>query len=154
MKKFKLNWILNSRAYDKARALMNSTLNSPELLSKLVTDGQGKLTTYKDNARVSVIEPIETAIRLIKAYASGEYRDIPFESIALIITAIIYFIMPIDVVPDFILALGHLDDIAVLTWTFRTVADELKKFITWEINNEAALPSPEKIEDQSKIDKA
>lgn len=134
MNKSKLNWLLNSRAYQKARGMVKTTINSPERLTKLLTKAQDKLGKYKDNALSSVIEPITTSIRLIKAYTSGEYREIPFESFALVVASVIYFVMPLDALPDFILGLGYTDDIALLSWTFRTVADELKKFSTWEIS--------------------
>ena len=150
MKTTKLNWVLNSRAYLKAKKLMSSTMSSPERLSKLITDAQNKFGRYKGGTLSNIIEPFATAIRLIKAYASGNYRDIPKERLALLVTSIVYFVMPIDVVPDFILTLGHLDDIAVLTWTFQTVADELKKFVLWETQKESEQAPTMVIEDRSK----
>jgi len=154
MKTTKLNWVLNSRAYLKAKKLMSSTMSSPERLSKLITDAQNKFGRYKGGTLSNIIEPFATAIRLIKAYASGNYRDIPKERLALLVTSIVYFVMPIDVVPDFILTLGHLDDIAVLTWTFQTVADELKKFVLWETQKESEQAPTMVIEDQSKDEPA
>jgi len=69
---------------------------------------------------------------LLKCYVSGEYREISFESLALIVASITYFVMPFDVVPDFFLSLGFLDDAALLAWTFKTVAEELRRFVEWE----------------------
>ena len=51
---------------------------------------------------------------------------------ALIVASIIYFVMPFDAVPDFIVGLGLLDDVALLAWTFRSVAQDIEAFIGWE----------------------
>ncbi len=40
---------------------------------------------------------------------------------AIIIGALGYFILPIDLVPDFIVGLGYTDDIATLTYAIRTI---------------------------------
>ena len=37
-----------------------------------------------------------------------------------------------DAVPDFVVGLGYLDDIALLSWLFQNVATELKRFSQWE----------------------
>src|SRR5688500_10572310 len=54
--------------------------------------------------------------RLIKAYATGQYRNIPWRTILIIAAAIIYFINPIDLLPDLIPALGLTDDFGILLW--------------------------------------
>jgi len=44
--------------------------------------------------------------------------------------ALAYFIMPVDLIPDFIIGLGFADDLAALTWAFF----EVQKHITPEID--------------------
>jgi uncharacterized membrane protein YkvA (DUF1232 family) len=70
--------------------------------------------------------------RLVRAYAKGEYREIPWQSLVLIVAAILYFLTPIDVIPDFVVALGYLDDAAVLAWVMSTAGSELERFRHWE----------------------
>lgn len=70
--------------------------------------------------------------RLIKAYALGEYRDISWRTILLVTAAIIYFINPVDLIPDLIPITGFTDDIGVLIWVYNSVNAELEKFIMWE----------------------
>lgn len=72
------------------------------------------------------------AIRMLRAYATGQYRDVEFKSLLLILSAVIYFLMPIDAIPDFILGSGYIDDAALLGWTFTAVRHEMDKFISWE----------------------
>lgn len=75
--------------------------------------------------------------RLIKAYATGTYREIPWNSLVMIIASVIYFVMPIDLIPDFIPALGLLDDAALLAWTIKTFSEDIDAFLEWESNNPA-----------------
>ena len=39
-------------------------------------------------------------LRLIRAYARGDYRQVPWETVTLVVAAVLYFLMPIDVIPD------------------------------------------------------
>ena len=70
--------------------------------------------------------------RLVKAYATGKYRHIPWKSVLIILAALIYFINPIDLVPDLIPGLGLSDDFGVLLWVFNAVQGEVDKFVAWE----------------------
>ena len=97
------------------------------------------MTTHKlkfsrnDGGKLAeVLGSTRAAFRLLKAYAGGEYRDISLKSLTLIVSSIIYFVMPIDVLPDFILALGLTDDAALLVWTFQSVSEDIERFIKWE----------------------
>lgn len=72
--------------------------------------------------------------RLIKAYALGEYRQVPWKTILLIVAAVIYFVNPLDLVPDIIPLTGLTDDFAVLIWVYNSVSNEIEKFLEWEKN--------------------
>lgn len=70
--------------------------------------------------------------RLVTSYARGHYRALPLKTLLVIMASLIYFLNPIDLVPDAILGVGLVDDLAVLTWVYRTVHQELNKFLQWE----------------------
>ena len=70
--------------------------------------------------------------RLAKAYATGKYRDIPWKSLLIILAAVIYFINPIDLIPDIVPVLGFSDDFSILIWVYSSVTKEVDKFLTWE----------------------
>ncbi len=127
-----MKWINNSRAYRKAKRLVSATIASPAELFRLASAAQTKATKQASKKLLEVLEPIQTSYRLIRAYASGEYRDISLENFGLIVAAIIYFVMPIDAMPDFIAGLGFTDDAAILAWTYKKVAEELQRFTHWE----------------------
>jgi uncharacterized membrane protein YkvA (DUF1232 family) len=77
-------------------------------------------------------EKITTLGRMVKAYASGEYRIIPWSTIIKIVAVLIYFISPIDVIPDFLPVVGLTDDLALVMWLFSSLKTDLENFIAWE----------------------
>ncbi|GHA19219.1 hypothetical protein GCM10008090_31270 [Arenicella chitinivorans] len=124
--------LLNSWAYQKAKHAVNATLGSPAKLLELVSNAR-ILNVLGNNERFSdIVEPVKTAFRLLKRYAKGDYRDISKESLALLATSVIYFVMPIDLIPDFLLGLGFLDDISLLAWTVNALSQDLDRFTEWE----------------------
>lgn len=53
----------------------------------------------------------------------------------------IYFVSPIDLIPDFILGLGLIDDATVLAWTIRACASDLAAFLACESAHPNAVDS-------------
>jgi len=123
------------RAYRRAKTLVSATLQSPKKLLDLISQAQGKASKLASEKFSELTEPLNTSYRLMRAYAQGQYRDISFENIGLLVAAIIYFVMPIDSLPDFIVALGLTDDAALLAWTFKRIGQELERFKLWETNH-------------------
>lgn len=70
--------------------------------------------------------------RLVKAYASGEYRAIPWKSLVSIVAVLLYFVNPIDLIPDFLPLIGLADDVALTIWLFNSVGKDLAAFEAWE----------------------
>ena len=83
-------------------------------------------------ALAKVWDDLASMIRLLKAYAGGRYRKLPWRSVSLSIAALLYFISPLDAVPDFLPALGLLDDAFIVTWVMRTIQKDLDRFRQWE----------------------
>ncbi len=113
---------------DKSRLkalLLNST-------NKLKSIGLGKIKFEKLTERVMII------IRLIRAYVKGEYRALPWKSILILVAALIYFVTPLDLIPDFIPVSGLIDDLTVVLWVFKTLEKEINAFLAWE--NTGKLP--------------
>lgn len=85
-------------------------------------------------------EKLKQLGRLVSAYARGKYRKIPVKSLLTVTAALLYFLNPLDLVPDAIPALGLTDDLAVLTWVYRNLADEMDAFLEWERSVKVQYP--------------
>ena len=70
--------------------------------------------------------------RMIKAHISGTYKMKSMRVFIMLLAAIIYFINPIDLIPDFVFGIGLADDLAVLTWVYKVAYDEVTLFRNWE----------------------
>lgn len=68
-----------------------------------------------------VLASVPFAEDLVAAYYCAFDRNTPLKAKGILIGALAYFILPIDVVPDFILGLGFTDDMAVLLAAFNVV---------------------------------
>jgi uncharacterized membrane protein YkvA (DUF1232 family) len=68
---------------------------------------------------------------LCLAYWRGEYRAISPKALISVVAGLMYFLSPVDAIPDFIPVFGMLDDIAVLAWLMKVLDDELNAFRAW-----------------------
>lgn len=69
----------------------------------------------------------------LQLYFLLQAKDVPVKAKTLIIGALGYLILPADLVPDFIPALGFTDDLTALMMALRT----LNRYLTPDINRQA-----------------
>ncbi|HEY0652859.1 MAG TPA: DUF1232 domain-containing protein [Chryseosolibacter sp.] len=100
------------------------------LLSKLAM--KLREVNWKELKKEDAKEKFFVLGRLIKAYAQGKYKAIPWKTLLIIVAAVIYFVNPLDFVPDLIPIAGLADDFAVLLWVYNAVSGEVEKFLSWE----------------------
>ncbi|MCY0968744.1 YkvA family protein [Chryseobacterium wangxinyae] len=77
------------------------------------------------------VKKIPDIFRMVKMWKRGEY---PVKSINIILplVGLLYVLSPIDVIPDFIIVAGVLDDLAVLSLAIPKLIREVDKFLLWE----------------------
>src|SRR3546814_8002781 len=61
----------------------------------------------------------------------GEYRAISPNALIAVVAGLLYFLSPIDAIPDWLPGLGFVDDLAVLGWVMRKWSGELEAFKVW-----------------------
>ena len=125
---------LNNRFFQAALEKASRILGKPGKIFLLLATLARKLKqtdfTKADGALIK--ENFFTLGRLLRAYAQGEYRAIPWKSLLLIVAAVLYFINPIDVIPDLLPLVGLSDDFAVLFMVYRSIGSDIEKFLEWE----------------------
>lgn len=75
---------------------------------------------------------ISTMIRMVRAYIEGRYPRIPWRALAAIIGGLVYFVTPLDAIPDFLAMFGLADDVAVLLFVAGQIREEMDRFLLWE----------------------
>ncbi|MDR4946165.1 YkvA family protein [Neobacillus cucumis] len=106
-------------------------IGNPEKIKNLLQKVISKATDRKGYLG-DAWEKIQLFVDLVKAYSKGEYKNVQPSTIVTIIGALLYFISPIDIVPDFIIGLGLFDDAAVIGYTLKKLSKELNEFQKWK----------------------
>ena len=78
---------------------------------------------------------IPMLVSLVRSYIRKDYRDVPLGSIIAIVSALIYFLSPIDLLPDSIPVLGYVDDAAVFAFVWKMVSDDIEEYRKWQEAN-------------------
>ena len=89
-------------------------------------------TDWKEVNKQGVQEKLILIGRFVKAYAHGAYRSVSLKTVVMVLAVIIYFVNPVDLIPDIMPLVGLTDDVAVLLWLYKSLEGEMNKFIAWE----------------------
>lgn len=79
----------------------------------------------------SALKNVQVLYALFKDAAKGKYK-LPPASVAMIGGGLLYFILPADLIPDFIPVIGYLDDLAVLTTIMNALQKEISEYRVWK----------------------
>jgi len=64
-------------------------------------------------------------------WATGRYRQVPWATLLTITGALVYFLMPLDAIPDPIIGLGLLDDMGVLAKSWQFARQDIESYREW-----------------------
>ena len=73
---------------------------------------------------------------LISDYLDGTYTNLPLATILASVAGILYLVLPIDALADFIPVLGWLDDAAVLGFVIATEQKDINEYLEWKVSQE------------------
>ena len=79
----------------------------------------------------SALKNVRVLYALFKDAVNGKYK-LPPASVAMIGGGLLYFILPADLIPDFIPVIGYLDDLAVLKTIMNSLDKEIRDYRIWK----------------------
>jgi len=118
--------------FARYRSRASVLARSPEEISSLAARAAKKLANSSGLGLGTMQDELAALIGLLKAYANGTYRGVAKRTLGAIAAAVLYFVMPLDVVPDFVVGLGLIDDAAVIAYVFNKVRGEVREFLAWQ----------------------
>jgi len=136
-----------NEAVEKSKSKAEDYLKDPEKSKHLLDEAMKKAKNKEKltGPLADMLENLKTVFRLLQAYFNKQYTNIPWGSIVLVVGAVIYFVSPIDLMPDWIPLSGFIDDAAVLVFVLRQINADLQRFLEWE--TEKTTASSEKVID-------
>ena len=133
-----LDRILTSVFYNKSRKKASGLLSNSAGILQLLKNVFEK---FQSESLGTVLGSVKNQIlslgKLLKYYATGQYRQIDLKNLVIVLDSLIYFLSPIDLIPDFLPVLGFTDDVALISFVFVSVSEELEKFENWLKENES-----------------
>jgi uncharacterized membrane protein YkvA (DUF1232 family) len=69
---------------------------------------------------------------VLRDYANGTYRKVPWKALAALAAAVVYVISPLDLIPDVLVPLGFTDDVVAIALTWGLVKRELREYCAWK----------------------
>ncbi|WP_192348229.1 YkvA family protein [Algoriphagus sp. Y33] len=125
-----------SETIDRAKSMFGKQVDmlgkQKEKVSELIAGVGNKISRFGDNPRVKkLIEPVSVFIRMVKAHFNGSHK-LANSTLGLILLALVYFVSPIDIIPDFLGLIGYADDLSVVLAIYAKIQDEIADFLDWE----------------------
>lgn len=113
------------KGYKKAEILLHDENKLEIFLQKI----ENKLTIVPIVG--NALSYIPVMISMIRSYVRKEYTEIPIGSIISMISVLIYFVSPVDIIPDFLPVVGYLDDAAVVAACIKLVKSDIDDYKQW-----------------------
>lgn len=124
--------VLSSIFFGRSKATAGKYARNSLSILGLLKAALGKSNGMKGDDAIGFREQIMLLSRMIKAYVAGDYRQIPTKTLVSMLASLIYFVSPIDFIPDVLPILGFADDIALMVWLFNSLQDDIANFRDWE----------------------
>lgn len=99
--------------------------------ARLAAQAARKAAKHKAAMR-KVWDDLLTLTRLVHAWARREYTAVPWQTLIAATAALIYFVNPFDLIPDFLHAIGLVDDATFIALVVAAIRDDLARFRAWE----------------------
>jgi len=117
--------------FKKSESKASVILKDKAKAGDTIKEALGKAVTNKSDLE-GVWAKMLLLFAVAKDYVNGDYTEIPKRSIVAILGGLIYFLSPIDVVPDFVPVLGFIDDVFILNLVYKQVIKDLERYKIWK----------------------
>lgn len=125
------------KAFSKYKNDAEEILKDENKLQNLIKKSKSQIRKLKKLPFIgAVINDFIDMIDLLEAYAKGTYKSIPVSILVAIVTALLYVILPIDIISDAIPIVGFIDDAMVITFACSIARIDLDKFRKYRLDAE------------------
>ncbi len=111
----------------RALKVAREIFGNKESIKDLFNETESKSANNKDRIESGLWYDLKMLKSMLKAWLSGSYK-FSKRTILYVIAGMLYFVSPVDMIPDMILGLGFIDDAAVLALAVKRIKGELEKY--------------------------
>ena len=122
------------KALDANRKDAEALLNDEKKMNSFLNQLESKFSAvsgFKEK-----LKDIPLIVELVRAYIKKEYTEIPLGSIIGLVSALIYFFSPVDLIPDVLPGIGYIDDVMVIAIAMKFVYTDFEDFKKWKAEKE------------------
>ncbi|MBT3191928.1 MAG: DUF1232 domain-containing protein [Verrucomicrobia bacterium] len=117
-------------AFAATTSQAEETVKDKSKTEKILRDAMKKAEALQGPLE-TVWEKLTLMFGVVRDWVSGKYKEVPIGSIIAIVAGLLYFLLPLDVIPDFLPVVGYLDDVFVIGLVFAQVYADLDKYKEW-----------------------
>lgn len=121
------------RAYEQSRENVKE-----EDVFEAAETGERKLHSLSERIPQAMKDKwlmLKDMVALIRACADGRYREVPWGTLAGVTAAVLYFVSPIDAIPDLLPIIGYIDDAAIIGMGMKLFEQDIRLFRQWRKEN-------------------
>lgn len=119
--------------YEKSSAEAEDILKDEDKMERFLQKLEQKLKTVPVAGNALAYVPL--MMSLVRSYVKKEYTDAPITTMISVVVALIYFLSPIDLIPDNIPGAGYIDDAVVVSGCIALIRTDLEDYRIWRKEN-------------------
>ena len=114
---------LNKYADEVSQGDVEKTVKDKSKIDKIFEHVKS-LAKYKDE--------IALVFSMLKDYVKGDYKQVPWRTIAVLVGSLAYVVAPLDLIPDVITIIGWSDDCLALAGALSFAKMDLEEYKAWK----------------------
>lgn len=124
------------RRFEKSKQKAEKLLEDKDKMDRFLERLEKKLALVPHIG--GVLSDVPVLIAMVKAYIEKKYTAVPLGSMIAIVGSLLYFLSPVDLIPDILPGIGLVDDAAVIAFALKLVHDDVAEFRKWREENQLA----------------
>jgi uncharacterized membrane protein YkvA (DUF1232 family) len=123
-----------NKFFQKAKIRAASVVKDNRKLNQVISSTKDKLEeiNLEDTKVYKLGDRLRVITRMIRSYVTGQYKELPWKTMITFVAGLIYFLMPLDLLPDFIPVTGFIDDFTVIMLISSAFKHDIDDFLLWE----------------------
>lgn len=127
-----MNAMARQRVYQRAMNDARRMVQDKDQLSNLIKKATRKASDVGGQQKNQILEEVKLFVRMVRSYIKGQYPYLSPWTLLMVVFGLVYFVMPVDMIPDLLPAMGFTDDLAVLLMIFKRFSTDIDRFRQWE----------------------